>query len=646
MILKRILQSALTVLVLWMVCPIDGALQAQSEAYSLDDWMTVTAVRSFVWSPDGQYLYFRGHPGNSGTTEIFRVPVRGGEPQQLSTNFQGQRPEPKQNLAISADGNMLFFTTARYFQSYENIFTMAASGGEATAVTFNDGVIETDPQPSPDGRTLAYFARTPRGMKIFLKSLNEESSWPQFFSPGDGEEHFPVWSPDGTRLAFSRQGDIWIGDPNGEAPRRLIENTYAGGNGSPAWSPDGNRIAFVKANSGFSQVGVADVGTGSVTPITHEPRNHGDVAWSPDGGSLVFVRYDEMGMSREVVVTNADGSGRLSVMTQGKGIRSSPRYSPDGNSIAYIESTGIRTPDLWLIPAGGGTPRQLTNSMGRIDPADLSMPEEVSYPGPDNLQIPTLLYKPKNFDPGQKYPVIVRLHGHPGQWNHSFQLMWQYFIQKGFVLIAPNPRGSRGFGQGFHDLHIADYGGTEFEDVMNVLNYLQGQPYVDLTRKATWGGSGGGYMSLVIATKAPTAFQAQIIRAPVSSWKLLAIDRHGASGRHWTATRTPRRERSEFGGAEHEIPEEYRQRSPLNFVENVETPQLLFHGLRDTNVPPRQSKVWVERMRELGKGQLIEYIEYPDEDHSLNRYRATIRDRLLRMEQFLAKHLRLPSLGQ
>ena len=274
------------------------------------------------------------------------------------------------------------------------------------------------------------------------------------------------------------------------------------------------------------------------------------------------------------------------------------------------------------------------------------MPEEVSYPGPDNLQIPTLLYKPKNFDPGQKYPVIVRLHGHPGQWNHSFQLMWQYFIQKGFVLIAPNPRGSRGFGQGFHDLHIADYGGTEFEDVMNVLNYLQGQPYVDLARKATWGGSGGGYMSLVIATKAPTAFQAQIIRAPVSSWKLLAIDRHGASGRHWTATRTPRRERSEFGGAEHEIPEEYRQRSPLNFVENVEIPQLLFHGLRDANVPPRQSKVWVERMRELGKGQLIEYIEYPDEDHGLNRYRATIRDRLLRMEQFLAKHLRLPSLGQ
>ncbi len=279
--------------------------------------------------------------------------------------------------------------------------------------------------------------------------------------------------------------------------------------------------------------------------------------------------------------------------------------------------------------------------MNRIDPTRLSLPEEVFYPGPDNLEIPTLLYKPKNFDPDKKYPVIVRLHGHPGQWNHSFQLMWQYFIQKGFVLIAPNPRGSRGFGQGFHDLHIADYGGTEFKDVMNVLNYLEKQPYVDMTRKATWGGSGGGYMSLLIATQAPRSFQAQVIRAPVSSWKLLAIDRFGGSGRAWTATRTPRRERSEFGGSYSEIPEEYRQRSPLNFVEQVEVPQLLFHGLRDSAVSPRQSQVWVKRMIELGKQDLIDYVEYPDEDHGLRRYRKTVRDRLLRMERFLKRHLRL-----
>ena len=176
---------------------------------------------------------------------------------------------------------------------------------------------------------------------------------------------------------------------------------------------------------------------------------------------------------------------------------------------------------------------------------------------------------------------------------------------------------------------------------MKALDFLDTLGYVDMPRKATWGGSGGGCLSLVIATKAPTAFEAQVIRAPVSSWKHLAIDRYAASGRTWTPTRTPRRERSELGGPYDEIPEEYDERSPINFVERVQVPQLLFQGLRDSSVPPNQSQMWAERMRDLGKGDLLDYVELPDEDHGLTCYRATVRDRLEQMERFFAEHLRL-----
>ena len=113
----------------------------------------------------------------------------------------------------------------------------------------------------------------------------------------------------------------------------------------------------------------------------------------------------------------------------------------------------------------------------------------------------------------------------------------------------------------------------------------------------------------------------------------------------WTAGRAPRREREEFGGPYAEIPEEYDRRSPINFVEHVTVPQLLFQGLRDTSVPPRQSQVWVQRMHELRKDHLLTYVEYPDEDHGLQRYKATIRDRLERMEKFFAQHLDLPQLA-
>ena len=120
--------------------------------------MSVGSVRSFLWSPDGAYLYFTRQPGNSGTTEIFRVESGGGQPKQLSTNPTSKRPEPKQNFTLSRDGKTLFFTSASYFQSYENIFMMPSSGGEATQLTFNDAVIETAPAPSPDGNRLVLVA--------------------------------------------------------------------------------------------------------------------------------------------------------------------------------------------------------------------------------------------------------------------------------------------------------------------------------------------------------------------------------------------------------------------------------------------------------------------------------------------------------
>jgi dipeptidyl aminopeptidase/acylaminoacyl peptidase len=208
-------------------------------------------------------------------------------------------------------------------------------------------------------------------------------------------------------------------------------------------------------------------------------------------------------------------------------------------------------------------------------------------------------------------------------------------------VIAPNPRGSANLGQGFHDLHIGDYGGTEFEDVMGAVEYLRGLEYVDMNRLATEGGSGGGYMQFVIATQAPTVCRAQIIRAPVSSWKWLAMERFVSQPRFNTPTREPQRAREEFGGAYTDIPERYDERSPLNFVENVVVPQLLMQGMRDSSVPPNESRRWAERMRELGKERLLEYVEYPDEDHGLNRYRTTVRDRLERNQAFLEKHVGL-----
>lgn len=619
-----------------------AAPAAVAQTYTVDDWLTISAVDSYLWSPDGRFLYYTSNAAPSGTDAVFRVAAGGGTPELLSETQAGARPEPVEQLTISADGRTLYFTQARYYQAYTNVYRMSADGGPAEQLTFHDAVIQTGPAPSPDGRTLAFWQRTGRGTKIHLLDL-ANPTWTRLLLPDQGQERGASWSADG-KLAYTRGGAIWIMDRLGAEPSPLVRDNFEGGAGGGVWSPDGTRMAVTNGASGFSQIGVVDVVTGTITPITYEPNEHSSPAWSADGEWLVYVRNDDGGMSRDIVIARADGTGEPRILTEGKGMRSSPSFSPDGSRVAYLESTSVRTTDIWSVRTDGGDRRQITSSMGRIDPRRLREAEEVSYPAGDNVPIPGMLWLPPDFDPSRTHPVLLRLHGHPGQWNHGFRLLTQYFVSRGFVALAPNPRGSQGFGAGFHDLHVADYGGVELDDVMRALPYLDSLGYVDMSRKATWGGSGGGYMSLVIATEAPDAFEAQVIRAPVSDWTLLAIDRFGAEGRAWTAGRTPVRERSEFGGPPEEIPDEYFRRSPINFVENVRVPQLLIQGLRDGSVPPRQSQVWAERMRALGKGDLLEYVELPDEDHGLRRYKETTRTRIELMELFLARHLDLPAL--
>lgn len=619
-----------------------GGAQAQSfRRYTLDEMMTVSRVSAFAWAPDGS-IFFTSNAGPSGTDEIFHVGAGGGAPTQVSRSPAGERPDPKENLTVSADGKTLFYTQAKYFQNIDDIFSMPAAGGEARRITFNDAIIETAPTPSPDGKQLAYFSRTGRGTKVYLLDLEAPNAWPRLLDPGTRAERDPVWSPDGRRMLVTRDGETWVLPVAGGEAKRLAQAEYTG-LGSPAWSPDGGRVLVTSSASGYQQLAVVDVGTGRLTPLTYAPHEVTTPSWSPDGRWITYIIADGLGLSRQVMVVSADG-GMPRVLTRGPAVRSTPQFSPDGRTVAWLETTGNRTLDVWSVPASGGQPRQVTHSMGSVDPAQLSVPTEITYPGPDNLPIPAMLYRPMGFDPAHKYPVIVMLHGHPGQWNHTMDPMWQYWLQRGFAVIAPNPRGSVGMGQGFHDLHVGDYGGTEYEDVMNVLKYLERQPWIDMTRKATWGGSGGGYMSFVIATRSPGVFQAQVVRAPMVSPRWLAEDRFASPARFATATREPGRAREEMGGAYTDMPERYDARSPLNFVQNVTTPEMLLQGLRDSSVPPEESKRWVARMRELGKSDLLEYVEYPDEDHGLHRYKATSRDRLVRERAFFARHLRLPGL--
>lgn len=287
--IARLGTAALGTLAILAVAQPAGAQQR----YSVDDFMTVTGVREFLFAPDGKTLYFTSSAISTGTSEIFRTTVAGGAPVQLTKTFVPElqttpvanRAEPKANIALSGDGSRLFFTSSRYFQAIDNIYSMPAAGGAVVQHTFDDAIIETAPAPSPDGKTLAFFSRAARGTKVHLLDLQAPRAWPHYFAPGAEQERDPVWSPDGKTLAFTRAGDVWTQPLVGGVAKRLVTSIYPSVS-SPVWSPDGSRIAVTASQSGFTQIAVVNVATGAVTPITYAPRENTSPAWSADGRKI------------------------------------------------------------------------------------------------------------------------------------------------------------------------------------------------------------------------------------------------------------------------------------------------------------------------------------------------------------------------
>src|SRR5690606_20155528 len=324
--------------------------------YDIDDLMPIHSVSEYAWSPDGRFIYYISTAGSTGVAEIFRIPAQGGQPTQLTDKLVPEfkvtpiadRPEPKADLEVSPDGRRIFFTSARYFQNMDNIYSIAADGSDVRQHTWHDAVIETAPAVSPDGKTLAFFDRRPRGTKIYLLDLENPKAWPRLFAPGNLTERDPVWSPDGKSLLFTRNGEIWIQAVEGGEPRRLVEPGYS--ISSAVWSPDGTKVAVTSTASGFSQIGIVDVATGKLTPLTYRHRGHSTPAWSPDGRMLVFTVDDGLGLSNQVAIMPADGSSEPRLLTTGPGTRRAPRFSPDGREITYLESTTTRTSDIWAIP--------------------------------------------------------------------------------------------------------------------------------------------------------------------------------------------------------------------------------------------------------------------------------------------------------
>ncbi len=529
------------------------------------------------WSPDSKWLAFTmgGHVHIVPADSALSHPEGGGLPKKI-TDFTESAFAPK----WMPDSNRLIVGVTRY--EADQLALTDRNGAWLRAMTDSPEGDHWDAQPSPDGRSIIYLLRRfddLNRLDICLLELESGQTRTLYGKP-KVRSHSPRWSPDGQWVAFICQenghDDLWMVRPDGSRLHPAIE---AGDDIAQfAFSPDGNRIALTVIRQGS---------------ITME-------MWEQPKGSLSELRA-------------------------GMGVHSNPNWSPDGRFLTFEYESPIQPPDIFRMDVESRAVMQLTFSQPlALAKNRLVMPEVVSYKSYDGLEIPAFLYRPAK----PNGAAVLYPHGGPSSlYTAEWDVLAQYLVAKGYTFLAPNYRGSTGYGVAFEHLNYGDWGLGDTQDCLYGAKYLATLPNIDSARIAIMGGSYGGYLTICCLARDPEYHFA------------CGIAKYGDSNLYssWAQCKRELRLYTEvFLGHPAHNRAAYEQGSPIREVANVQKPMLILHGLLDDVVPPEASEEWVEALKAHNK--TFEYKTYVDEPHGFLRRKNQL-DAYERIERFLDWYL-------
>jgi dipeptidyl aminopeptidase/acylaminoacyl peptidase len=299
--------------------------------------------------------------------------------------------------------------------------------------------------------------------------------------------------------------------------------------------------------------------------------------------------------------------------------------SPDGTHAALILATPRRPPEAWVVETATGKATPVTESrMGGLYEDDLIDTDLVSYPTFDGREIPAWLYRP-NVE--GKVPVVLSIHGGPeAQEKPVYQPLYQYLLSRGIAVLATNIRGSTGYGKSYQRLVQRDWGGGDMQDWEHAVRWLRGQDWVEPDRIGVYGGSYGGFAVLTCVTRLPRYWAA-------------AVDIFGPSNLVTFAKAVPptwKRFIARFVGDPETEADFLMERSPITYVENVQTPLLVIQGATDPRVVKGESDQLVDKLKSLGRE--VEYVVFDDEGHGFTKRPNELKAYGLAAE-WLEKHL-------
>lgn len=409
-----------------------------------------------------------------------------------------------------------------------------------------------------------------------------------------------------------------------------------------AVSPNHQWLLFTSDASGWDEIYVMPTAGGMPVQLTRDPGDHWRAVWSHDSRHIAWdTDTDARPGDRQIQFADiGDDPSHATIVsvTSGLGTNTSPVWSPDDRHILFQHTDAQNSADLYVADAmASAIPTRLTSSMpSGIDHAAFVAPQLVHYPGPDGKMVPAWLFVPRGLDTTRKHAAIVWIHPdgvnqnydgfHPDRNESVYYEFHQYLLQEGYVVIAPDYRGSIGYGRDWRNGVYMDVGGNDAKDARLAAQYLQTLGYVDPNRIGVWGLSYGGFFTLLAVTQQPTWFRAAVDVAGVTDYHLYYEDPYHGS---WTTSRI---------GTPEEHPDVYNQADPMAHVDQLQHPLMILAGTADSNVPFIESALLVDALLKAGKGDLVTFMMYPGEFHYFDRD-FVLRDAWRRVDDFFGANL-------
>jgi dipeptidyl aminopeptidase/acylaminoacyl peptidase len=590
----------------------------------------------YIWggidlSPDGAEVAFSWN--RSGTFEIYSAPLDGERIFQL-TEAKERSVWPR----WSPDANQLAFLRDRGGDERFDIWLVDRDGEHDRNLTNEPGVMHRDIAWSPDGTKLAYVANS-AGKSFAIHVIDLATGTKRALTDGSQDDMQPRWSPDGTLLVFwSRRestrtnADLYVVASSGGETTRLETRQGKDGESIDArWSPDATKISFTTDTRGRQEIAIATYAEREIKRVdrmTESIHDEYGAVWRPDGRAVAYLHNEDAAVSlrRVFAVSHADHA-----VSDIPGMHDSPDIGPDSDTTVFLFSSPSRPWDVFVTRERAIEARAITRSLpATIDPATLVEPSHIRYPGAGGEGVPALLFLPyAEALRGEKIPpAIINIHGGPTSQHHrEWNVATQVFVNAGFVVLEPNPRGSVGYGKTWREANRKDWGGKDLEDVARGAAWLGDQKLADPARIGVYGASYGGYLTLMSLALRPDRFAAGVSVVGVVSWKTMAETTRGDLRDYLVR---------EFGDPVKDA-ELYRERSPLTHASKIRAPLLILQGENDPRVPQSEAEQVVKVLRDAGKPH--EYHVYPGEGHGFRVTENRI-DALRRAVDWFDRNLR------